>query len=91
MLHLCIFCQAMYAAVHDAALVAVNALVKFLGEDKGKQKSILLSYPVNRNCPLRSMKEEDSKVGQRILEGIKKVLACLSLLLTLEIDVTEHQ
>ena len=63
--------QAMYAAVHDAALVIGKATENFLTSADGE--GILLSYRVNTSCPLRSMKNEDVQLGQRILDEIKKV------------------
>ena len=67
----CFRCQAMYAAVHDAALVIGKATENFLKSADGE--GILLSYRVNRSCPLRNTKNEDMQLGKRMLNEIKKV------------------
>lgn len=64
--------QAMYATVQDAAIVIAKATETFLTSKDGKR--ILQSYRVSGGCPLRSMKEGETALGQRMLNEIKMVI-----------------
>ena len=62
----------MYATVQDAAIVIAKATETFLTSKDGER--ILGSYQVSGSCPLRSMKEGETALGQRMLNEIKMVI-----------------
>ncbi|XP_029201413.2 glutamate receptor 2-like isoform X1 [Acropora millepora] len=65
------FSLAMYATVQDAAIVIAKATETFLTSKDGER--ILRSYQVSGGCPLRSMKEGETALGQRMLNEMKMV------------------
>ncbi|KAK2574075.1 Glutamate receptor 2 [Acropora cervicornis] len=65
------FSLAMYATVQDAAIVIAKATETFLTSKDGER--ILRSYQVSGGCPLRSMKDGETALGQRMLNEIKMV------------------
>lgn len=64
--------QAMYASVHDAALVVGTAVQNLMNSDEGMEA--IDSHFTNSDCPLRStLTRHEPGLGWKLMQQIRKV------------------